>query len=73
MCSSLTAQQLNGLQRPFWEGTEVLPAPDAVAAWVVVMLTYPALAAAHEQVQFRDHGVIDPDFEARLAKYAPGS
>ncbi len=57
----------------FWEGTEVLPAPDAVAAWVVVVLTYPALAAAHEQVQFREHGVIDPGFEARLAKYAPGS
>jgi hypothetical protein len=56
-----------------WEGTEVLPAPDAVAAWVVVVLTYPALAAAQEQVQFREHGVIDPDFEARLAKYTSGS
>ena len=56
----------------FWEGTEVLPAPDAVAAWVIVTLTYPALAAAHEQVQFREHSATDPGFEARLAKYAPG-
>jgi hypothetical protein len=57
----------------FWEGTEILPNPQAVAAWVVVALTYPALAAAQEPVRFREHSNADPSFEARLAKYAVGS
>jgi len=57
----------------FREGTGVLPGPDAVAAWVVVVLTYPALGAPGNVTQFRRHGDADPGFEARLARYAAGS
>ncbi len=57
----------------FREGTAVLPSPDAVAAWVVVALTYPALAAPGDVTGFRRHGDADPGFEARLARYAAGS
>ncbi len=57
----------------FMEGTEVLPGPDAVAAWIAVVLTYPALAVHHDVIEFRQHVVSDPGFEARLARYAPGS
>jgi hypothetical protein len=56
----------------FSEGTRVLPDPGEVAAWAVIALTYPALAAAGpDRGRFRDHAISDPSFESRLASYAP--
>jgi len=52
--------------------TSVLPAADDVAAWAVVALAHPELSATGEERQVRDHAVPDPEFEARLARYAAG-
>jgi Family of unknown function (DUF6292) len=57
----------------FREGIEVLPEPGAVAAWIVVALAYPALAATFPDCdRFRGHTAADAVFELRLAGYAPG-
>ena len=57
----------------FREGSEVLPEPGSVAAWLVVALTHPALASTDPgSDRFRDHRTNDPVFEARLASYTPG-
>lgn len=55
------------------EGASALPDPDAVAAWVLVALTHPELTPANDGPPFRQHQHPDPDFEARLARYAPGA
>jgi hypothetical protein len=55
------------------KGLSVLPDPDDVAAWVVVLLTHPELTPDREHQPFRDHRVPDPAFDAQLARYAPGA
>jgi hypothetical protein len=57
---------------PVFKGLSVLPDPDDVASWVVVLLTHPELTPSREDHPFRDHAVEDPEFEAQLARYAPG-
>ena len=56
---------------PAYKGLSVLPDPEDVAAWVVVLLTHPELTPSREGYPFRDHAVEDPAFEAELARYAP--
>ncbi len=53
-----------------YKGLSVLPEPEDVAAWVVVLLTHPGLTPSREDHPFRDHAVEDPAFEAELARYA---
>ena len=55
------------------KGLSVLPEPEDVAAWAVVLLTHPELTPSRENHPFRDHTVADPAFEAQLARYAPGT
>lgn len=50
----------------------MLPDPDDVAAWVAVALTHPELTPSYEHGHLRAHGVADPDFEARLARFTVG-
>jgi Family of unknown function (DUF6292) len=57
------------IETEYWEGTKVLPDPDAVAAWAVVVLTHPALELARDRVCFRDKDAADPAFGAELARY----
>jgi hypothetical protein len=54
----------------YWERTQVLPEPDAVAAWVAVVLTHPGLELARDRVCFRHKDVADPAFDAELARYS---
>ena len=58
---------------PVFKGLSVLPDPEDVAMWVVVLLTHPELTPSREDHPLRDHTVEDPEFEAQLARYAPGS
>ena len=58
------------LINPVYKGLGVLPDPEDVAAWVVVLLTHPELTPSREDRLFRDHAVEDPTFEAELARYA---
>jgi len=55
----------------FFEGTQLVPDPDAVAAWMVVGLTHPGLEAARGEAWFREAEDVDREFEAQLARYAP--
>lgn len=55
---------------PFYKGLSVLPDPEDVAAWVVVLLAHPELTPSREDHPFRDHAASDPAFEDELAKYA---
>jgi hypothetical protein len=55
------------------KGLGVLPDPDDVAAWAVILLAHSGLTPSREDHPFRDHRVRDPEFEARLARYAPGT
>jgi hypothetical protein len=55
-----------------YKGLGVLPDPDDVASWVVVLLTHPELTPSREDHPFRDHAIDDPEFEAQLARYGPG-
>lgn len=57
----------------FREGLRVLPAPDDVAAWAVVLLAHPGVTVSRDRPAFRDHAVHDPGFEHELARYAAGS
>lgn len=57
---------------PFREGLRVLPGPDDVAVWAVVLLARPEMTASRDRPPFRDHTVPDPEFEHQLARYAPG-
>jgi hypothetical protein len=57
---------------PVYKGLNVLPDPDDVASWAVVLLTHPELTPSREDHPFRDHAAEDPGFEAELARYAPG-
>lgn len=59
-------------ESPAYKGLEVVPAPDDVAAWVVVLLAHPEVTPSREEHPFRDHSVPDPGFEAELARYAAG-
>ncbi|SRR6266704_612209 len=54
------------------EGLDVLPDPEDVAAWAVVLLAHPELTPSMENLPFREHSAADPAFEARLARYAAG-
>ena len=60
------------LLSPVYKGLSVLPDPDDVASWVVVLLTHPELTPSREDHPLRDHAVEDPEFEAQLARHAPG-
>jgi len=53
-----------------YKGLDVLPDPEDVAAWVMTWLTHPGVTPSREDHPFRDHGVTDPEFEARLAEFA---
>jgi Family of unknown function (DUF6292) len=53
------------------KGLGVVPDPEDVAAWAVVVLAHPELTPSREDGPVRDHSIADPDFEARLAAYAP--
>jgi hypothetical protein len=66
-CDPATLALIN----PVYKGLGVLPDPEDVAAWVVVLLTHPELTPSREDYPFRDHAVEDPAFEAELARYAP--
>jgi hypothetical protein len=55
-----------------YKGLEVLPEPEDVAAWVVVLLAHPELTPSYEEHPYRDHAVADSAFEDELARYAPG-
>jgi hypothetical protein len=55
---------------PVYKGLGVVPDPDDVAAWVVVLLAHPELTPSREDHPFRDRSVRDPAFEESLARYA---
>ncbi len=55
-----------------YKGLSVLPDPEDVALWVVVLLAHTELTPSREDHPFRDHAVEDHEFEAQLARYAPG-
>ena len=55
-----------------YKGLGVLPGPEDVAAWVVVLLAHPELTPSYEEPPYRDHAVADPEFEDQLTRYAPG-
>jgi hypothetical protein len=57
---------------PVYKGLGVLPDPEDVASWVVVLLTHPELTPSREDHPFRDSADADHEFEAQLAQYAPG-
>ena len=61
-----------GAVAPVYKGLTVLPDPEDVAVWVVVLLTHPELTPSREDQSFRDHTAEDPQFERQLAEYAPG-
>lgn len=44
------------------KGLSVVPDPEDVAAWAVVLLTHPELTPSRENHPFRDHTVADPAF-----------
>ena len=54
---------------PVFKGLTVLPDPEDVAAWVVVLLTHPELTPSREDHPFRDHTAEDPEFERQLSTY----
>jgi hypothetical protein len=54
---------------PVFKGLAVLPDPEDVAAWVVVLLTHPELTPSREDHPFRDHTAEDPEFERQLSTY----
>ena len=54
------------------KGLGVLPGPEDVAAWAVVLLTHPGLTPSYEDHACRDHAVADSRFEQELARYARG-
>jgi hypothetical protein len=51
------------------KGLGVLPDPDDVAAWAVVLLTHAEITPSREDHPFRRHSLADPEFEAWLARY----
>jgi hypothetical protein len=53
------------------KGLEVVPEPEDVAAWAVVLLVHPELTPSRDDYPFRDHRVADPFFEVLLAAYRP--
>lgn len=53
------------------KGLGVVPDPEDVAAWAVAVLAHPELTPSRGDCLVRDRSVADPDFEARLAAYAP--
>jgi hypothetical protein len=55
------------------KGLGVLPDPEDVAAWAMILLAHSELTPSHEDHPFRDHRARDPEFEAQLARYAPGT
>jgi len=58
---------------PWHMGLGVLPEPAEVAAWVAVLLAHPEATPSREDHPFRNHLIDDPEFEAQLARYAPGA
>jgi hypothetical protein len=57
---------------PVYKGLGVLPDPEDVATWAVVLVTHPELTPDRQDHPLRDHAAEDPEFEAQLARYAPG-
>lgn len=53
-----------------YKGLGVVPDPDDVAAWAVVLLAHPELTPSREDHPFRDCSVYDPAFEESLARHA---
>lgn len=60
------------LLNPVYKGLGVLPDPEDVASWTVVLLTHPETTPSREDHPFRDAATADREFEAQLAQYAPG-
>ncbi len=60
------------METEYFEATQVLPEPDAVAAWIAIVLTHPGLVLARDRVCFRDKAAADPAFDAELARYSTG-
>ncbi len=58
------------IETEYFEATQVLTEPDAVAAWVAVVLAVPGLVPARDRVCFRDKEAVDPAFDAELARYS---
>jgi hypothetical protein len=54
---------------PVHKGLAVLPDPDDVATWVVVLLARPDVTPSREDGPYRDRSSADPAFEAQLAHY----
>jgi hypothetical protein len=57
---------------PVHKGLSVLPDPEDVASWAVVLLTHPEVTPSREDHPFRNSADADHEFEAQLARYAPG-
>jgi len=55
------------------KGPGVVPDPEEVAAWAVDLLAHPELTPGRDDHPFRDHSAADSEFEAQLARYAPGA
>ncbi len=55
---------------PVYKGIGVVPDPEDVAAWAVVLLAHPELTPSREDHPFRDRSINDPAFEESLAGYA---
>ena len=63
---------MSSLLNPVYKGLGVLPDPEDVASWTVVLLTHPEMTPSREDHPFRDSATADREFEAQLARYAPG-
>jgi hypothetical protein len=54
---------------PVHKGLTVLPDPDDVAAWIIVLLARPDVTPSREDGPYRDCSSADPAFEVQLAHY----
>lgn len=61
-----------GQQSPtVWRhGLGVVHPPEAVRAWLALLLTAPAFAASRDDAPYRTHQHHDPDLESALTAYA---
>jgi hypothetical protein len=63
---------MGAVLNPVYKGLGVLPDPQDVASWAVVLLTHPEVTPSREDHPFRDSAIADHEFEAQLARYASG-